>query len=427
LFEDPNYNIGNNFLNGNAGINDFFYKADISKLNYYEELAKNNYYATNLSYYPLAVKESNQYDYNYNRDFMAFYAMVELNIGKYVILYPGIRYEDFKMNYNASYTERYGPNPEDFRNEELTADDIKGENWFPQMQIRVKPTDWLDIRLASTKSIIYPDYRAVSPYMYYDSYSGPTLDLGNPALQPAISQNYDIYASVYKNSIGLFTAGYFFKEIDQLIVTSGFRTKDPETINNRFELTQTQQTVVSTWINLNATSHVRGFELDWQTHFWYLPSFLKGMVLNLNYTHITSETSYPFQTSIKQGTGPFAKTVFVDSIRVGRMPDQPDDILNATLGYDIGGFSARLSFVYQDNILVGINRTYKELDAYTAAYKRWDFTAYQKLPWLKGLQVYLNVNNITDTTDRSYISELKKLSSVNDYGRTVDLGIRYEF
>ncbi len=57
------------------------------------------------------------------------------------------------------------------------------------------------------------------------------------------------------------------------------------------------------------------------------------------------------------------------------MPNQPDDILNVTLGYDIGGFSARLSFVYQDNILVGINRTYKELDAYTAAYKRWDFTA----------------------------------------------------
>ena len=85
----------------------------------------------------------------------------------------------------------------------------QGANWFPQMHIRVKPTDWLDIRLASTKSIIYPDYRAISPYMYYDSYSNPALDLGNPALSPALSQNYDIYASVYKNKIGLFTAGFF--------------------------------------------------------------------------------------------------------------------------------------------------------------------------------------------------------------------------
>jgi TonB-dependent receptor len=421
LFEDPSYDIGD-FLSGEEGIDDFFYKADISKMNHYEELARNN------GYYPIEGRESFQYDYDYERNLLAFYAMAELNIGNYVTLYPGIRYENFKTNYNAYFTERFGPNPEDFRNEELKADDISGENWFPQMHIRVKPTEWLDIRLASTKSIIYPDYRAVSPYMYYDSYSGPFLELGNIALEPALSQNYDIYASVYKNYLGLFTAGYFYKELDNLIVTSSFRTKDPETINNRFELTQTQQTNINTWINLDATSFVRGFELDWQTHFWYLPSFLKGLVLNINYTHITSETSYPFQTAVKQGTGPFAKTVFVDSTRTGRMPNQPDDVFNVTLGYDIGGFSARISYVYQDNVLTGVNRTYDELDSYTDASNRWDFTAYQQLPWLKGrLQLYLNANNITNTPDRSFTSELQKLSSLQYYGRTVDLGIRYKF
>ena len=421
LFENAAYDIGE-FLSGEEGIDEFFYLADISKMNHYEELAVNS------GYYPLAGKESAQYDYTYERDLLAYYAMVELNIGKYVSLYPGIRYEDFKFIYNSFSTERFGPNPEDFRNEEEKEDNINGKNWFPQLHVRVKPTEWLDIRMASTKSIIYPDYRAVSPYIYYDSYSGPALDLGNPALKPALSQNYDIYASVYKNHIGLFTAGYFYKEIDNLIVRSSFRTKDPATINNRFNLTQTQQTVVNTWINLDATSTVRGFELDWQTRFWYLPSFLKGLVLSVNYTHINSETSYPFQTAVKQGTGPFAPTVFVDSTRVGRMPTQPDDVFNFTLGYDIGGFSARLSFVYQDNVLTGVNRTYDELDSYTGAYKRWDFTAYQKLPWLEGrVQVYLNANNITNTPDRAFTSTLQKLSSVQYYGRTVDLGLRYQF
>lgn len=421
LFEDPAYDVGN-FLSGREGISDFFYKADIGKMNHYEDLAVNS------GYYLNAVKESAQYDYTYGRNLFAFYAMSEVNIGKYVTLFPGIRYENFAFGYNSFFTERYGPNPEDFRNAELEDNDIKGANWFPQLQARVKPTSWLDVRLARTKSIIYPDYRAISPYMYYDSYSGPALDLGNPALIPAISQNYDIYASVYKNRIGLFTAGYFYKEIDNLIVTSSFRAKDPATINDRFNLTQTQQTNINTWINLDATSYVKGFELDWQTHFWYLPSFLKGFVLNVNYTHINSETTYPFQTSVKLGTGPFAQTVFVDSTRTGRMPNQPNDVFNFTLGYDIGGFSARLSFVYQDNILVGVNRTYDELDSYTAAYKRWDFTAYQKLPWLNGrLQLYLNANNIANTPDRSFISVLQKLSSVQYYGRTVDLGIRYGF
>ncbi|MEZ4825598.1 MAG: TonB-dependent receptor [Bacteroidia bacterium] len=286
LFEDPAYNVGN-FLSGREGVSDLFYKADIWKMNHYEELAVNS------GYYLKAVKESAQYDYTYRKDLYAFYAMSEINIGKYVTLFPGVRYENFAFGYNAFLTERFGPNPEDFRNSELTADNNKGQNWFPQLQARVKPLSWLDIRLARTKSIIYPDYRAISPYMYYDSYSGPALDLGNPVLVPAISQNYDVYASVYKNRIGLFTAGYFYKEIDNLIVTTSFRTKDPERIDNRFDLTPTQQTVVNTWMNLDGISYVKGFELDWQTHFWYLPSFLKGFVLNVNYTHINSETTYP--------------------------------------------------------------------------------------------------------------------------------------
>lgn len=421
LFEDPDYDVGN-FLDGDAGIDDFWFKGDVSKMHHYADLAREN------GYYVEDLKESTQYDYDYERNLMAFYASAEVNIGKYVTLFPGIRYENFGIDYNAFSTEKYGQLLQDFRTEPISSDDNKGENWFPQMQIRVKPTDWFDIRLASTKSIIYADYRAVSPYIYYDSYGSPSLSLGNTTLKPALSQNYDIYASVFKSYLGLFTAGLFYKELDNLIVSSNFRTKDPSTINNRWDLTQTQQTVVSTWINLDATSTVKGFELDWQTHFWYLPSFLKGIVLNVNYTHITSETSYPFQTSVKQGTGPFAKIIFVDSTRVGRMPDQPDDIFNLTFGYDIGGFSARLSYVYTDNVLAGVNRTYKELDSYTDAYKRWDLTAYQKLPWLDGgLQLFLNFNNITNTPDRSFTSELQKAASVQYYGRTMDLGVRYTF
>jgi len=421
LFEAPNYDVGD-FLSGEENINNFFYKADFAKMNRYEELAQEN------GYYPIDVKESAQFDYDYTRNLFAFYTMAELNIGKYVTFMPGIRYENFQMSYNAFQTIRFGPNPEDSSNEPVEDNDIKDANWFPQMHLRIKPTDWLDIRLASTRSIIYPDYRAISPYVFFDSFSGPNLDLGNTDLDPALAQNYDIYVSIFKNKLGLFTAGYFYKEIDNLIVANTFRSTDPGTINDRFDLPASQQTNINTWINLEAPSRVRGIELDWQTNFWYLPSFLKGLVLSVNYTHINSETRYPFQTAVKQGTGPFAPTVFVDSTRAGRMPNQPDDVFNFTIGYDIGGFSARLSYVYTDNILVGVNRTFDELDAYTDSFQRWDLTAYQKLPWLGGgAQVYLNVNNITNTADRAFISTLEKVSAVEYYGRTVDIGLRYKF
>ena len=170
-----------------------------------------------------------------------------------------------------------------------------------------------------------------------------------------------------------------------------------------------------------------GIEVDWQTHFWYLPSFLSGLVFNINYTHITSQTHYPYYYTKRIGNPPFFTFKNVDTTRTGRLIDQPDDILNVTLGYDIGGFSARLSFLYQDNVLREANSTYEELDSYTAAYYRWDFTAYQKLPWFEGLQVYLNVNNITNRPDRRFTSVLEKLSFVEYYGATADLGVRYSF
>lgn len=434
LFEDADYDIGD-FLSGKEGVKDnvFYNKASVWKMHHFEKLAKETYfyYEDDSTYYPYYfehAQESSQYDYHYTRHFGAFYMMAELNLSKYVTLIPGIRYESFSFDYTADSTvEKAGQTtlgPVRYDNKTVHWDSTEAETWFPQMHLRIKPTDWLDIRLASTKSIIYPDYRAVSPLIYYSQAANPPyIRLGNPYLKPAITQNYDIYASVYENHIGLFTAGYFYKEIDNLIVS--MRYDDTRQANNftqgRIELPAVP-TRLDTWINLENTAYVRGIELDWQTHFWYMPSYLRGLVLNINYTHIKSEAHYLYHTK----TGGFVPVEF-DTTRKGRLIDQPDDILNLTLGYDIGDFSARLSFLYQDNVLRSYDPEEKELDKYTDAYYRWDFTAYQKLPWLEGLQLYLNVNNITDRPDRDYRSLNKKLSFVEYYGRTADFGIRYSF
>lgn len=418
LFEDPDYDIGN-FLSGEEGVSNFFYIPSIEKMKRYEQLAIEN------GAYFVADQQSFERDFDYSRDFAAFYAATELNIGKYIMLLPGIRYEQYNMDYAAFFTEKFGPNFEDFRNDELVSSS-ESDNWFPQLQLRIKPTDWLDVRLASTKSIIYPDYRALSPFVYYNTFTAnPFMTLGNPDLKPALAQNYDVYVSVYEDHVGLFTAGFFQKEIDDLITPFSFRTRDAGRINNRVELPENATTSITSWINLDATSTVKGFELEWQTNFWYLSSFLRGLVFSINYTNITSETAYPFQTLVKLEPGPFGRTELVDTTRVGRMPDQPNHILNATMGYDFRGFSARLSFLYQDNVL-GSPSTREELDSYTDALYRWDLTVYQKLPW-NGFQAYMNFNNITNSSDRRFVSVLEKLSSADYYGRTIDLGVRYRF
>ena len=441
MFEDPDYDVGDFLSDINVKDGIFTNKIDISKMHDLEKFAKNwditantgSGYETNPMYQE-DPKESLEKDYNYTRDFKAFYLMSTFNIGKYVTFIPGIRYEKYNYDYtawNVFVTDRanYPGDQSYYTAEKVTWDSTKAETWFPQFQLKIKPVDWFDLRLASTKSIIYPDYRAVSPYLYEDTFNEPTLTLGNPYLKPAITQNFDVYASVYDNYIGLFTAGYFYKQIDDLIVPISYSTKDASIIHNRHELTQSALTAIDTWSNLKDPSYVKGFELDWQTHFWYLPSPLNGVVLNINYTKVTSESYYNYLRTKRTGKPPFYKYEYSDTTRTGRLVDQADDILNFMIGYDIGGFSARLSYLYQDDVLEYANNQYSALDEHTKPYSRWDFTAYQTLPWLEGLQLFLNINNITNEADLRYKNRdiPQYLSRAEYYGTTAEFGIRYQF
>jgi hypothetical protein len=181
---------------------------------------------------------------------------------------------------------------------------------------------------------------------------------------------------------------------------------------------------------------IKGIELEWQTNFWYLPKPLDGFVLNVNYTHISSTTLYPRievrseivgYDTLFGGVIILPRTEFrnIKSTYESRVVDQPDDIINVALGYDYKGFRARISMLYQDDILTGTN-FWEELRSGTESYLRWDFSAKQKLP-IEGLEIFLNLNNITGSVDRALIRGNSYPQSEEHYGMTGDLGVRYQF
>jgi TonB-dependent receptor len=368
---------------------------------------------------------SNVNDYNMDESTTSFYVMPELNIGKKIAFYPGIRYEQFHSNYLAYKIFRTGPKASDFNRTELTSE-RDNAYWFPQLHLIIKPTDWLSIRLAKTRSLIRPDYRAFSPFLFFDGYSTMSIRMGNMAIKPAVSENYDLYTSIYSNKIGLFTAGFFYKEIDEIIRPVERISFDPADVDSI--VLYNTRTEIRTWENSEYMSTITGIELDWQTNFWYLP-VLRGLVFNINYTHILSKTSYPFTIAVKDPDDIFARPVWVDSSRTGPMLHQPDDVLNVTLGYDIGGFSTRLSFQYQGKVLGtggGSVGSRPEEDSYTEPYYRLDLVLNQKLP-LKGLELYIYLNNLTNSAERETQSVLGYLSAAKYYGMTGDIGLRYTF
>jgi outer membrane receptor protein involved in Fe transport len=75
--------------------------------------------------------------------------------------------------------------------------------------------------------------------------------------------------------------------------------------------------------------------------------------------------------------------------------------------------------------VTGIGQT-PVTDAFTAPYKRWDLAIQQKFG--ENMQVFANVNNLNNRHDESLLgSRQLNPTSIEYYGLTVDVGIRYKF
>ena len=179
----------------------------------------------------------------------------------------------------------------------------------------------------------------------------------------------------------------------------------------------------NTYINNSIPIDVLGIETDWQTHFWYLPAPFSGIVLNINYTHIFSEASFPrSEYHVTYDDFGNSTTEIVDTFYTNRLLNQPNDLFNISLGYDYRGFSTRISMLYQDNI-------FKRPDFWmqnrvnSDKFTRFDISLKQDLPWF-GVQIYLNLNNITGEMDTDINQKTSFPASEQHYDMTGDFGIR---
>ena len=81
---------------------------------------------------------------------------------------------------------------------------------------------------------------------------------------------------------------------------------------------------------------LKGWEFDYQTRFWYLPSFLNGLVFNANYTIANSKVQYP--RTVIEGYFDFELFEYIenniDGTYIEKLIDQPDEIINISIGYD---------------------------------------------------------------------------------------------
>ena len=377
-------------------------------------------------------------DYTGKEQYQAGYIMAELNIGPRITIIPGVRWESDYSRYNGQRFREIITNNVSGPPADLTPVTNIRENsfWLPMVHLRYEPTDWLTLRFARTETLTRPDYIQYAPVTSINN-TRTNVNAANGLLRPAKSINYDAALSVYNNKIGLFTVSGFQKSIDDLILfvqyilhrdvgtLPGMNVPDEWWIEDAAPR-------VSSYINNPFAAKYKGFEIDWQTNFWYLPSFLKGLVLSANYTYLQSETTYQAyftvdsDSLIRRRPPVYLKVLKTDSTRTARMPDQPTHIANVTVGYDFKGFSARFSMLYQTDTSTSINATNALFDSFSGDYLRYDLSLRQKLP--RGLEVFANFNNLSSRPDRNFRGAVDANPSfIEYYGFTMDVGARFRY
>ncbi len=359
--------------------------------------------------------------YEVDETVTAGYAMLKFEVGKKLSIIPGVRYEYSNNEYRSgisSLNGRYGVNGF-FR--DTTTTQTYGEV-LPHLHLKFQALDWLDIRASYATTLARPDFNFITPRTQIND-NTLVITSGNPELKHAKAQNVDLFVSAYKSKLGLLSAGVFYKKIDNIFYAWRTNLFDQETAD-AFGWSSFKGYELRSFINAGEST-VRGFEIDFQTSFRFLPKAFHGFVLNVNYARLFSETEAFFltsQTVLISSPPPIFQTTFTNNVREVPLPSQAPHVLNVSVGYDYKKFSARMSGTYQGTQASGYSSN-KDFDRFILNFWRWDASVKQRFG--KDWSVFFNLNNFTNQQDISFTRTESFRNTVETYGMTGTLGLQY--
>ncbi|REL33482.1 TonB-dependent receptor [Rhodohalobacter sp. SW132] len=412
---------------------------DRDRMRQWYSLNKNgiNQAGTNVEYHHDPSAEANTYDIT--ESVTAGYLMNTFNFGQIVTAIVGARVEHENHDYSNTYSPRQiggFPVPEGSTRD--TSSTYSETIILPHLHLNIAPTNFMNIRLAAFRALARPDFnmRLLSYFAWRDSETGGDriLVLGNPKLKTAKAWNYEVSTSFYGNRLGLFTVSAFYKSIDDMYhMLNGINTSGDTLINSLgLDWSSPHRANYNLFVPYNSpeTSEVYGLELDHQINLTWLPGLLGNFVLSYNASLVKSNTTL---------FGATTDTVYVPDPILGEraqyqvrtitfeqeMQDQPELFGNVSLGYDIGGFSGRISAFHQSEFYSSFSPTGRS-DRIQSAYTRLDLAL--KYRFTDFLTVVGNVNNLTSIRE-SNIQHNRQIGykiprSTESYGLTFDFGVQ---
>lgn len=298
---------------------------------------------------------------------------------------------------------------------------------LPSLNMVFEPVSDFLIRFGAAKVMARPNLGNLNPGAAVSvSGSNKTVTAGNPNLDPFRATAYDLSFEWYFHDDALLSVAFFHKDIDSFVQTvrengtfTGNSLGLPDSVaiaacgpaypatcspsdgNWQFSLPRNTSGGPLDGYEINLSLPFFFFGDSWASHFGVLA----------NYTHVESEIHYVDSTGA---------TVLTDELT-----GLSGESWNATLYYDDGKFSARISGAYRSDYLTTIpGRNLNDSES-TAATMNVDFSSSYAIS--ERLKLTLEGLNLTDEVQDQFISPDDRSSFYHHYGRQLMLGVRFNY
>lgn len=341
-----------------------------------------------------AVAEEEAGDFNATENIIGGYVMLNQNIGKNLFLIAGVRFENTSQEYQG--------NSYDADEDEITPTDKVSDSYLnilPGLHAKYNFNPTTILRAAWTNTLARPNYFALVPYREIVREDNE-ISIGNPELIPTTSMNIDLMFEKYFRTIGIVSAGIFYKDIKDFIVTE---TKED------FEFEGNEWSTFSQPIN-GGNGQLFGLEFAAQRQLDFLPGFLSGFGVYANYTYTSSEIS-DFRIEGREDDKDLS------------LPGTAKHTLNASLSYDTKKFSFRTSLNYASDFVEEFGEE-KFFDRYYDKVMYLDINA--NYAFTPKFRVYAEILNLTNQPLYYYQGISSRVMQAEYYNMRLQFGVKFD-
>lgn len=394
-FDGVGFNPGSKYVAGTFASTSFLGNLDLENGTLFEKKSDGSEFLTQ--------------NYKAKEQILATYIRWDQDINEKLTMITGVRIENTNIDYTANRVL------DENQIEEVISTKNSYINILPSLTFKYNATESLVLRAAFTTALARPNYYDLAPFVNNNA-AEMQISAGNPNLKATTSFNYDFMAENYFKSVGLISAGAFYKSLNNFIYKYSSQSFTSVDFGNSFPEQINPIPVGENWSFVQSRNgdnvNVYGFEVAFQRQFDFFENkILKEFGVYINYTFTQSKAK-----GIADEDGNERANV--------SLPGTTPHMFNGSLFWENKRFSARVSTNFTSDYLDELGPD-ADRDSYYD--KQFFVDANASFKITKQLRLFAEANNLTNQPLRYYQGVKEHTQQVEYYQARYNLGLKLDF